>query len=538
MNNKNLSIKETFTSAVQNHQKNFFKIAENLYKEILKINPNHFGSIFYLGTLLVQTQRFKLAKSLLYKATQINPNYAAAHNNLGATLKELGEYQNAINCCQKAIKINPNYADAHYNLGLVFKELGEFKKAISCFKKAIQIHPSYINAHQNLMEAYEKTNQERELKSAISNAQTLIKDNPIIKLYEGILLSRNEKFVEAKNYLESILFETKEIKNEILRVSTLAKCYDRIGGTDKAFNYFKKANLLSQKTKIKNFDKNKYLQVIKIRKEFFKKSNIKKWPTLKQPDNEPNPIFLIGFPRSGTTLLDTILRSHPLIEVVEEQLMVEQLINSLNQLPNSKFENIKEIENEQIIKIRKTYFESLESQIQNKNNTKLYIDKLPLNIIYVGEIIRIFPNAKFIVSLRHPCDCVLSCFMQDFELNDAMANFLNLDDAAHLYDAVMNLWTQYTSIFSINYHEVKYENLIENFEPTVRSILNFLELSWDDSVLNYLITAKKRDRIATPSYYQVTKPIYSYAIGRWQRYKKQTSNIYPILEGWIKKYNY
>ena len=88
MNNKNLTIKETFASAVQNHQKNFFKIAENLYKEILKINPNHFGSIFYLGTLLVQTQRFELAKSLLYKATQINPNYAAAHNNLGATLKE------------------------------------------------------------------------------------------------------------------------------------------------------------------------------------------------------------------------------------------------------------------------------------------------------------------------------------------------------------------------------------------------------------------------------------------------------------------
>ena len=538
MNNKNLTIKETFASAVQNHQKNFFKIAENLYKEILKINPNHFGSIFYLGTLLVQTQRFELAKSLLYKATQINPNYAAAHNNLGATLKELGEYQNAINCCQKAIKINPNYADAHYNLGNVFKQLNEPQKAINYYQKAIEIEPSYINAHQDLMDVCEKTNQITELKDAVSNARTFFKDNSIIKLYEGILLSRNEKFVEAKNYLESILFETNETNKEILRVSTLAKCYDRIGGTDKAFNYFKKANLLSQKTKIKNFDKNKYLQEIKIRSEFFKKSNIKKWPVLKQPDNEPSPIFLIGFPRSGTTLLDTILRSHPLIEVVEEQFMVEQLINSLNQLPNGGLEDLKEIENEQIIKIRKTYFESLESQIQNKNNTKLYIDKLPLNIIHVGEIVRIFPNAKFIVSLRHPCDCVLSCFMQDFELNDAMANFLNLDDAAHLYDAVMKLWTQYTSIFLINYHEVKYENLIENFEPTVRSILDFLELSWDDAVLNYLITAKKRDRITTPSYYQVTKPIYSYAIGRWQRYKKQTSNIYPILEGWIKKFNY
>ena len=253
-------------------------------------------------------------------------------------------------------KINPNYADAHYNLGNVFKQLDEPQKAINYYQKAIGIEPSYINAHQDLMDVCEKTNQITKLKDAVSNARTFFKDNSIIKLYEGILLSRNEKFVEAKNCLKLISFETNETNKEILRVSTLAKCYDRIGDTDKAFNYFKKANLLTQTTKVKKFDKNRYLQVIKIRKEFFKQSNIEKWPTLKQPDNEPSPIFLIGFPRSGTTFLDTILRSHPLIEVIEEQFMVEQLINSLNQLTNSKFENIKEIENEQLKKNKKNLF--------------------------------------------------------------------------------------------------------------------------------------------------------------------------------------
>ena len=535
---KNISIEKTFASAVQNHQKNNFKVAENLYNQILKIDPNHIKTIFFLGTLLLQTKNFGRAKQMFQKTIQVQPNNVDAHNNLGVVFKEFEKFQKAKDCFERVIQIQPNHVEAVNNLGNVFKQLGKPQKAIDYYQKAIEIEPSYVAAHYNLMEICEKTNRITELKNAVSNAKTIFKDNSIIKLYEGILLTRNEKFVEAKNCLKLISFESNEINKEIIRVSTLAKCYDRIGNTDKAFNYFKKTNLLTQTTKIKNLDKNKYLQEIKIRGEFFKKFNIKKWPTLKQPDNEPSPIFLIGFPRSGTTLLDTILRSHPLIEVVEEKLMVEQLINSLNQSSDGKLESIKEIENDQIIKIRKTYFESLESQIQNKNNIKLYIDKLPLNIIHAGEIVRIFPNAKFIVSLRHPCDCVLSCFMQDFELNDAMANFLNLDDAAHLYDAVMNLWTQYTSIFSINYHEVKYENLIENFEPTVRSILNFLELSWDDAVLNYLITAKKRDRIATPSYSQVTKPIYSYAIGRWQRYKKQTSNIYPILEGWIKKFNY
>ena len=573
MNNKNLTIKEIFASALQNHQKNKLQVAENLYKKILKINPNHFESIFYLGTLLVQTERFELAIPLLSKATQINTNYAAAHNNLGAALKELGEYQSAIKCCKKAIQISPNYADAHnnlgaalkelgeyqsainccqkaiqiqpdlesahLNLGLVFQELGKFKKSINCFQKAIQIRPHFIKAHQNLMEAYEKTNQKKELKSAISNAETLIKDNPIIKLYKGIMLNNNEEFSEAKNCLESILFDTKDIKNEILRVTTLAKCYDRTEDNDKAFNYFTKANnLFPQIRKVKYFDKNRYLEEIKIRRKFFQKSTIEKWSTLKLSSKEPSPIFLIGFPRSGTTFLDTILRSHPLIEVIEEKFMVKKLIDSLSQLPNGGLQGLKEIENDQLEKIRKTYFESLRLHIKNKNTSKLYIDKLPLNIIHVGEIIRVFPDAKFIVSLRHPCDCVLSCFMQDFELNDAMANFLNLDDAAHLYDDVMHLWTQYTSIFSINYHEIKYENLVKNFEPTVKSILNFLKLSWNTSMLEYSKTATKRENIATPSYAQVIKPIYSYAIGRWKRYEKQTTNIYPILEKWIKKFNY
>jgi len=227
-----------------------------------------------------------------------------------------------------------------------------------------------------------------------------------------------------------------------------------------------------------------------------------------------------------------------MIEVLEEKNMVEKFINSLSELPSGGLDDLENMQGDQLKKIRDIYFNALEKMVKNKDNSKLYIDKLPLNIIYVGEIFRIFPNAKFILSLRHPCDCVLSCFMQNFKLNDAMANFLNLDDTAYLYDSVMNLWIQYTSIFSINYYEIKYENIVENLESTVRPILNFLELPWDNSVLEYLKTAKKRDRISTPSYTQVIKPIYSHASGRWKRYIKKTSNVYSILEPWIKKFNY
>ena len=573
MNKKNLSIEETFTLAVQNHKKNNFEIAQDLYEKILKISPDHFKVIFLLGTLAAQTKNFDKAKQLLQKATQIQPNnadahnnlgsaqketgenqkainsyekaiqinsnYANTHNNLGVVLKEVGKYQKAISCFEKAIQINPNYVEAHNNLGVVLKEVGKYQKAINCFERAIENQPNFRLAHQNLMDIYEVTNQEKELRTAILKARTLLKDNPITKLFEGILLNRNEKFVEAKKCLETISFKASEINKEILRVSTLAKCYDRIGDSDKAFSYFTKTNNLTlEQTDVKIFNKNRYLQKIKTRRKFFTKSKVNKWSNLKLSDKRQDPTFLVGFPRSGTTLLDTILDSHPMIEVLEEKNMVEKFINSLSELPSGGLDDLENMQSDQLKKIRDIYFNSLEQMVKNKDNSKLYIDKLPLNIIYVGEIFRIFPNAKFILSLRHPCDCVLSCFMQNFKLNDAMANFLNLDDTAYLYDSVMNLWTQYTSIFSINYYEIKYENVVENLELTVRSVLNFLELPWDNSVLEYLKTAKKRDRIATPSYTQVIKPIYSHASGRWKRYIKKNSNIYSILEPWIKKFNY
>ena len=147
---KNLTTKETFDLAFQNHKKNKFKVAENLYKEILKKNPNHFQTISFLGTLSIQIKNFERAKQLLHKANEIQPNNANVHNNLGILFKELGEFQKAINHFQKAIAIQPNQADAHYNLGIIYKELGQFQKAVNYYQKAIQINPNYAGAYNNL----------------------------------------------------------------------------------------------------------------------------------------------------------------------------------------------------------------------------------------------------------------------------------------------------------------------------------------------------------------------------------------------------
>ena len=177
MKKVDLASKETaaFNTAFQNHKKNNFKIAEDLYKEILKTNPNHFGSIFYLGSLLVQTKRFNSAKSLLQKAIGIKPDYANAHSNLGLVFQQLGEPQKARSCYEKAIQIKPNFGFAHNNLGVVFQQLGEPQKAISCYEKAIQIESDFENAYYNLGIAFEKL---YEFKKAINYYEKAIQINP------------------------------------------------------------------------------------------------------------------------------------------------------------------------------------------------------------------------------------------------------------------------------------------------------------------------------------------------------------------------
>ena len=170
-----MTIEKTFDLAVQNQKKNNFQVAENLYKEVLKINPNHFESIFLLGTLSIQIKNFDRAIQLLNQAILIQPNHAQSHNNLGVVFRELGEVQKAMSYYQKAINIQPNYADAHNNLGVVFRELGEVQKAISCYQKAINIQPDYADAHYNLGNVLDKLNKHQE---AIICYEKVIQINP------------------------------------------------------------------------------------------------------------------------------------------------------------------------------------------------------------------------------------------------------------------------------------------------------------------------------------------------------------------------
>ena len=538
MNNQNFNFETTFKLAIENHKKNNFKEASNHYEKILDANSENFDANFYFGTLNLQTENFIKASKLLNKAIEIKPNITEAHNNLGIAYDNLEKIDKAEICFNKSIEINPNYVEAYLNLGKLYTKTGEIEKSEKFYNNAISINPKYFNAYNNLMNLFEKTNQNEKLKKIIILAEEQFRNHAVVKLFYGFYLFKTQNFLDAIKKLEEIKFDESEFNREILRSFVLARCYDQIDNTEKAFFYFKKRNELDLKYKSNDIDKNKARKIVNDRINFFKENDINKWSLLKPNNKDENPIFLIGFQRSGTTLLDNILRSHKSIEVLEEKPIVGNFVTSIDQKMNSNFSNLKNINEENLNEFRKIYFDFREKYISKKDNSKIYIDKMPLNIIHVGEIVRIFPNAKFIVTLRHPCDCVLSCFKQNFKLNNANANFLNLKDSANFYNSVMSLWEQYTNVFKVNHHIIKYEDIVLDFEKSVQKVLEFLELPWSNSVLEFYKNAQNRKRISSASYDQVIKPIYSKSVNNWTKYKKEISEIIPLLKYWTNKFNY
>ena len=528
--------KKELDLALKNIQKNQKKKAEDILKKILSKDEKNFQSLFFLGNIYSEAKKYELSKKYLNNAISIKPNFSEAYNSLGIVYTNLGDFIKAEESLDKAININANIPEPYNNFGILKREQNEINSAKNFFKKAIKINNKYFPAYINLMELYERTNQNDLLEEIINKCDDIFVNHSINKLYRGKLNYKRKKYLEAIEILELLKFNISETIFEKARLLNLAKSYDKIKSYNEAFYYFKKMNDLSLSNLSTHSIKVKYNEGIDDRKNYFKLIEDIPWKET-QLKCVQNPVFMIGFPRSGTTLLDSILRSHPHIEIIEEKPMIETFILNLKKFTNGNLKRLNELNDDNLKELRNVYFEKRKIYLENNINSKIIIDKLPLNIIYVPEILRVFPNAKFIFSLRHPYDCVLSCYFQNFKLNSSMSNFLKLEDSANFYDTVMELWKKYNKIFSINVCELKYEDLIFSFENSVKKVLNFLEIEWKDDLYNFNEIAKKR-RITTPSYFQVTEPLNSKAIARWKNYNNQLNEIKPIIKKWVNLYNY
>jgi tetratricopeptide (TPR) repeat protein len=515
-----------------------FEAAVSSCDRAITINYNDAGAHNNKGNALRGLDLLEDASKSYQKAFQINKNHFQAYNNNGVVLQQLGRYESSIYYFKKALKINSNYISAYINLSVSLFSIEEPWLAIECLEAAFELDPKCAKVYYNLCNIYDRINQLDDLKKTIKRATThLPESNPFLLLSMAKLAVREKSFNDAIQYIDKINIDKFTPLDNAAVAEVLGKCYEELGKYEKSYPQFEKANKEFNKLRGHNeIDSQRYFnKVLKLSKSWTdtKKLNWKSCPNF---DAEISHAFMVGFPRSGTTLLDAILRSHPNISVYEEKPMIGAVERQLFDI--GTYDLLNSLSNEKIVSLRKVYLDQLEIQPDYSKSAKISIDKLPLNLVKAGIINRILPESKFIFVLRHPFDCVFSCFKQNFSANDAMANFITLHQAATLYDAVMKLWFQYTDNLDINAYTIRYEDLVQDMPGTIAPLVKYLGDEWHDDMLNYKDTALSRHMINTPSHSQVIENIYSKSINKWKNYKDPMNTVTSVLAPWAEKFGY
>jgi Flp pilus assembly protein TadD len=275
-----------------------------------------------------------------------------------------------------------------------------------------------------------------------------------------------------------------------------------------------------------------------VRKQCVSEADYARWPVLRAPNASQSPVFVVGFPRSGTTLLEQMLDAHPLLQSMDERpffnMLADQLCNSTGfEIPR----DLGRLDQRDCDELRKSYLTLACSKVPRRWDTRL-VDKNPMNLVWLPMIHRLFPAAKYILAVRHPCDVVLSNYMQNFMATSLGAACASLKVLAETYAEAMRLWLFHVRVFQPAVFVSRYEELVTDPVRQTRRIAEHLGLEDADAMLGFDHRAREKRFIATPSYTQVIEPINTRGVGRWQRYRAYFESVLPILQPMLDRWGY
>lgn len=505
--------------------------ALELFQRARRIAPDQIAILRNVARAQQLLGREQDALDTLSQAHQRAPDDAAVLRDHGEALLRLLLAQEALAVLAQAARLDPREPSVYVSIGLAYAALGEFDRAEEAYRQTLRLDPDHRLALLNLGILLEQSNRVEALRDLLAAASARSVTGPELDFLTASMLRRDGAFAEALALARAVPEDTVD---EALHAQLVAQLADRSGDAGLAFDQFTRMNEAVRNSPVgRRYTGCEHREWVIGQAEMITPEWAAQWPAADRPGQGEGarPAFLVGFPRSGTTLLDTALMGHPAISVIEEQPVLKAVADLAEPLGD-----IRKLSAGQIAILRHSYGEEAARHAPDAKG--LVLDKMPLNLLRGPLLARLFPTAPILFAIRHPCDAVLSCYMQNFRINQAMASFLTLRDAARFYDAAMGYWTQCRALLPLNVAEVRYEDLVADRNGELRRIVAFLGLDWDDAVLRHEDTAMARGIIRTPSYAQVTEGIYRRAAGRWERYRAHLAPVMDVLAPWAIRFGY
>jgi Flp pilus assembly protein TadD len=489
---------------------------------------------------LQQTGRLQDAAENFQQARAFTPNDANLLNALGLCLGRLNRTQEAIALFEEAIALNPKSAQSHFHHGWAMGLGGDQKGARKSYESAVALDPRYAEALAGIAAIAARDGDRDSARTFAQKALRLNAREPTAIVALAMVDIAEGSFETAEERLRPMLSDPSVMGHtRALMLGFYADAMNGMDRTEDAFAAYKMKNEeLYRLNEARFAGHRRGSDIFNDIASYLEQLPDGKMPASEAPAGGEGPrehVFLLGFIRSGTTLLEQVLGSNPDVTVLEERETLADIAPPFLR-DEGGLQRLETLSDDELSNLRARYWEHVREFGGNPKG-KVFIDKQPLNTFNLPIIAKLFPTAKILFALRDPRDVVFSAFRRHFEVNATMFEFLRLPDAARFYDAVMRVGTASLAKFPLAVHRHRYEDMVEDFETQVRAVCAFLGIAWDDSMRNFSDKAKTRE-IRSPSVLQVRRELYREGMDQWKKYERQISDVLPILEPWVEKFGY
>ena len=481
------------------------------FQSVLNQTPDDVNALRYLAGIYWQMDKnFSDAEAILRRATQIAPNYCDLWQMLGSVLMEQNRYIDAIDAYKKATDIEPNNPDTWSGLGNAYGRAMYPDKSAKAFEKSLQLKPNAPHVYTSYAHELKTLGDQGAALTAYRKAISLRPE--LGEVYWSMANLKIFQFEDAE-----VQAMEKQIKRDDLTETAdihfhfaLGKAYEDKKDYNKAWHYYDTGNQ-KQRMTVEHDPLTMETRYKAIKNTINKSFVAEKYG---KGHDAPDPIFIVGLPRSGSTLVEQIIASHSKVEGTSELPIITKISDQLGRYRSDGIhypEILSELRDKDLVAYGKQYLE--ESQRHRITNKPLFTDKLPNNFPHVGFIKLILPNAKIINARRHPFDSCLGGYKQLFGMGQNFTyDMLDLAHYYQQYDAMMKHWHE---VFPGEILDVHYEETVTDLEAQVRKILKHCDLPFEESCLRY---HENNRAVKTASSEQVRQPIYTEALGKWRRY--------------------
>jgi Flp pilus assembly protein TadD len=516
--------------------------AEKAYAEAIRLDGAKANPHINAGLLLIQKRDFLAAREKMLDAIEKEPELpmARVHAAIACSLcQDFDRAERLLKPWRQWLPLNDDSLQIELSNQLLLLGNGEAAQVV--IEELLRRAPYNAAARLRLATLYERMNRVPEAEAIIRSiaADRLPTDEPMRRAIDQALASvavRNRDLASAKQILQ---YAGPRGAADVPYYFNLAEVHDKLGEYDAAMDALRTAHAL------------KVEEMMCIAPEQFEPGapalptavpdvsadDYQNWPVFQAPDARNSPIFIVGFPRSGTTLLEQMLDAHPGLQSMDENPFFNRLADTLRRHDSRILGSLDVLRQYDCDELRKQYLLMVSERIKRRWDARL-VDKNPLNMLWLPFIHRLFPNAKYILALRHPCDVILSCYMQNFRSSILVTASASIERLASAYVAAMQCWLHHADVLKPDVLISRYEDIVADPATQTRRLAGFLGLEDPAPMLRFDEHARDKGFIGTPSYSQVIEPVNTKGLNRWLKYRKSFEKALPILEPMLQRWGY